>query len=212
MPKQITGRATSVIILLFFVFTFFDFDVQTHRKTMAIDNALNEGYVAFIVNESQSINPDDDESAEECDGSGFITHGDGHRTPCPGCRACEKSSEQMEKRSQEVQIQEAIIEAKKEKKTKQMLYFTATWCTPCNQFKAQQLSRIKENGSWRVTEKKDAHIRVIDIDKPENSEIIDKYKQTRSVPEFVLIINEKVDSYKQGYQQAEDLVRWYNAG
>lgn len=26
--------------------------------------------------------------SSKCDGSGFITHGDGHRTPCPGCDAC----------------------------------------------------------------------------------------------------------------------------
>lgn len=209
MPKQITGRATSVIILLFFVFTFFDFDVQTHRKTMAIDNALNEGYVAFIVNESQNIQPDDEDGQEECDGSGFITHGDGHKTPCPGCRACQKSSESTEEKAQEITTEEVIIE--KEKKKKQLLYFTATWCTPCTQFKTQQLSRIIANGSWEVNEKEDAHIRVVDIDKPQNKSIITKYKQTRSVPEFVLVVNEKVDSFKQGYQKAEDIVGWYNA-
>jgi thiol-disulfide isomerase/thioredoxin len=209
MPKQITGRATSVIILLFFVFTFFDFDIQTHRKTMAIDNALNEGYVAFIVNESQNVQPDDEDEQEQCDGSGFITHGDGHKTPCPGCRACQKSSEPTEEKAQEITTEEAIIE--KEKKKKQLLYFTATWCTPCTQFKTQQLSRIIANGSWKVNEKEDAHIRIVDIDKPQNDEIITKYKQTRSVPEFVLVVNEKVDSFKQGYQKAENIVEWYNA-
>ena len=25
---------------------------------------------------------------EKCDGSGWITHGDGHKTECPGCSAC----------------------------------------------------------------------------------------------------------------------------
>ena len=29
---------------------------------------------------------------EKCDGSGWIIHGDGHRTPCPGCEACQKKS------------------------------------------------------------------------------------------------------------------------
>lgn len=27
---------------------------------------------------------------EQCDGSGWITQGDGHRTECPGCESCEK--------------------------------------------------------------------------------------------------------------------------
>ena len=29
---------------------------------------------------------------EKCDGSGWITHGDGHKTACPGCSEC-KSNE-----------------------------------------------------------------------------------------------------------------------
>ena len=28
---------------------------------------------------------------EKCDGSGWITHGDGHKTECPGCSACQDS-------------------------------------------------------------------------------------------------------------------------
>jgi len=40
----------------------------------------------------------DDTVIEEelCDGSGWITQGDGHRTECPGCSKCEKSSNQDE--------------------------------------------------------------------------------------------------------------------
>lgn len=30
--------------------------------------------------------------SSKCDGSGYITHGDGHRTPCPGCDNCQKKS------------------------------------------------------------------------------------------------------------------------
>ena len=32
----------------------------------------------------------DNEVTEECDGSGWITHGDGHKTECVGCAACSK--------------------------------------------------------------------------------------------------------------------------
>ena len=35
----------------------------------------------------------DNEATEECDGSGWITHGDGHKTECPGCSACENQAE-----------------------------------------------------------------------------------------------------------------------
>ena len=33
---------------------------------------------------------------ERCDGSGWITQGDGHRTECPGCDACESTSDAPE--------------------------------------------------------------------------------------------------------------------
>ena len=32
----------------------------------------------------------DTEVTEGCDGSGWITHGDGHKTECTGCAACSK--------------------------------------------------------------------------------------------------------------------------
>jgi thiol-disulfide isomerase/thioredoxin len=33
----------------------------------------------------------DDPVADLCDGTGWITHGDGHKTECPGCAACKKN-------------------------------------------------------------------------------------------------------------------------
>ena len=36
----------------------------------------------------------DEPVVEECDGSGWITQGDGHRTECPGCPACESKSQE----------------------------------------------------------------------------------------------------------------------
>ena len=37
----------------------------------------------------------DEETVEElCDGSGWIVHGDGHKTECPGCAACENKDGQ----------------------------------------------------------------------------------------------------------------------
>lgn len=30
-------------------------------------------------------------AGETCDGSGYITHGDGHKTKCPGCVKCKKT-------------------------------------------------------------------------------------------------------------------------
>ena len=52
-----------------------------------IDQQRNEGYVAFIVNETEAEellarpHPDVDKCA--CKGTGYIWHGDGHQTKCP---------------------------------------------------------------------------------------------------------------------------------
>ena len=35
---------------------------------------------------------DDEVVEEKCDGSGWITHGDGHKTECPGCSACKNNT------------------------------------------------------------------------------------------------------------------------
>lgn len=35
---------------------------------------------------------DDEVVEEKCDGSGWITHGDGHKTECPGCSACNSNT------------------------------------------------------------------------------------------------------------------------
>ena len=41
----------------------------------------------------------DDTINEQCDGSGWITHGDGHKTECPGCTACQNSGPKPELQS-----------------------------------------------------------------------------------------------------------------
>jgi hypothetical protein len=40
----------------------------------------------------QDAKPDDENVEELCDGSGWITHGDGHKTECPGCSACNSNT------------------------------------------------------------------------------------------------------------------------
>lgn len=66
-------------------------DTQQWKK-----NPSYRAYIATRMAESvieYQKNLDEEENAEElCDGSGWITHGDGHKTECPGCSACEASS------------------------------------------------------------------------------------------------------------------------
>ena len=67
-----------------------------------------------------------DNDEELCDGSGFITHGDGHRTKCPGCKACQKKNEYSETAMQIIEDKEPLY---------YMYYFSADWCEPCQRMK-----------------------------------------------------------------------------
>ena len=42
---------------------------------------------------------------EKCDGSGWIVHGDGHKTECPGCSACQNSMPKPDTRPAPVDYQ-----------------------------------------------------------------------------------------------------------
>jgi len=77
-------------LALLVVVTLVDFDGFTSTpETPSIhefDHQRNEGYVAFVVNESvhdHTPKPDPDPAKCACKGTGVITHGDGHQTPCP---------------------------------------------------------------------------------------------------------------------------------
>ena len=216
--KKISGSALSVIILLVFIWTVLPTGSSGKKSVFAFDHAANEGYVSFIVNEYEpEITPDDDEEGQECDGSGYITHGDGHKTPCPGCKNCEKSQSELgvsvvvedsKKNSTQNTPPENLM--RDGSRYKQILLFTAYWCGPCQQFKNNEIPKFNMNSKWIVNESKNAHIRIVDIDKKENQPLMQKYKKTRVIPEFVKIINNKFVSNKTGFRTAKQIGEWYN--
>jgi len=73
------------IILTFLFLGCSNLAPQTHN----FDHSRNEGYVAFVVNETEYNTPeptprlDPDPEKCACKGTGIITHGDGHTTHCP---------------------------------------------------------------------------------------------------------------------------------
>ena len=176
----------------------------------------------------------------ECNGTKELIHGDGHKTPCPctespeGCQCrstqpvIKKEVEQIPqagdvKKKQQTPLaafQTPTVVGKSElgessefledkPRAKQILFFTASWCGPCQQWKRAELSRFKSNPKWKVSEKPDAMIRIVDIDKTSNKQLMFN-KQTRVVPEFVLMVNGKYKSHKTGYQSAETVGSMYN--
>lgn len=235
---KISGSTLSVIILLVFIWTLLPSDMSSGRDVFTFDHAANEGYVAFIVNEYQQNDvPDDEDDVQKCDGSGYITHGDGHKTPCPGCENCEKSqtvpivTDEVKKNSTQnllganttpeiVLVKEAVVldtevtqkqqNPTEQGRNKQILFFTAYWCDPCRLFKNNEIPKFNMNPNWIVNESKNAHIRIVDIDKKENKPLMEKYKKTRVVPEFVKIINDKFVGNKSGFYNAKQIAEWYN--
>ena len=140
---------------------------------------------------------DEDEVVEEkCDGSGWITHGDGHKTECPGCSACQNNVPEPTKGCQcgcgkeECKCQETgqcfpLQEDAKKKESSQdsltsleepeffIYHFGAKWCGPCEKMKQQTWAsrRVKE-----AIENKKAKLIIYDEANPEHKKFFLYYK------------------------------------
>lgn len=84
------------------------------------ESKSNPEYRAYIATRmAQAIleyqKESDEEVVEElCDGSGWITQGDGHKTECPGCAACESKGQELEIEwsDESIQVDEILEEFK----------------------------------------------------------------------------------------------------
>lgn len=162
---------TSLIIILLFLITFIPFpdNLLESKQTFSFNKIRNEGYTAFIVNEDapkDEKDEDDDSNFKcECQGTEVITHGDGHKTPCPclgkdgGVCACGSKSKKLEIKPdtelekdtsqaeltkdtpQQPNVQPVKTKAEQikediKKKYKYVVYHMgADWCAPCNMLK-----------------------------------------------------------------------------
>lgn len=78
----------------------------------------NPEYRAYISTRMAEAIIDFDSSVDEevveelCDGSGWITQGDGHRTECPGCDACEGKGQapEIEWSDESIQVNDVLEE------------------------------------------------------------------------------------------------------
>lgn len=73
-----------------------------------------------------------------CNGTGYITHGDGHKTVCPVCNG--KGS--GDKKPTIVQSKPSFI------------MYTKSWCGPCQQWKRENSQKVKDAG-WGYVEIED---------------------------------------------------------
>ena len=52
---------------------------------------ISTGITKVVMDVQVPDNKPDEDTL--CDGSGYITHGDGHKTECPGCKACDDNGD-----------------------------------------------------------------------------------------------------------------------
>jgi thioredoxin 1 len=139
----------------------------TQQSNRTIDEKESEGYVAFIVNSESgedSVQPDkpDDGNACACNGTKQLTHGDGHKTPCP-CDNCK--CKKITSDPQPISLQQKYY----------LVKFTAEWCAPCK--------------SWDQVEKpklESAGFKVESYDIDEEPDLAEKYNFD-TIPYFLLV-------------------------
>lgn len=151
-----------VLIIAFFILMNIDFDKKQSAVARSIDLKEADGFVAFIVNDEQQDEKPDDDSKCECNGTGYITHGDGHRTKCPcdNCNCAKKEEPQSEVTTCQCGCNKEECECSIEKKVQEpplkedifvIEKWTATWCGPCKQWNAQE-KPILEKAGYEVKE------------------------------------------------------------
>jgi thioredoxin-related protein len=137
--------------------------VQVDQELRSSLRAYASTQLAKIVIVNPAID-DEDKDEELCDGSGYITHGDGHKTKCPGCSACQSTAAAQEM-------------------TYNIYHLGAKWCTPCEQMKettwqdAELKEYMKDNGF---------QLYCLDVDKEDHKKFF-KYYNVKSYPTIIVL-------------------------
>ena len=191
-------KTSTILVLILLLITFVpNFSLNNTSSEFSYDKAEAEGYVAFVANSvkkkdnNNEVGPDPDVNKCACKGTGSITHGDGHKTPCP----------YHSKKDDDTEDETDLINKK------QVIFFTAKWCAPCQVFKSVELPKLKKSG-WKISDGKDAMIRIMDID--EHRDFWNEHKVNGSVPCFILFEKGKRTNYLTGLQTATAVANMYN--
>jgi len=121
----------------------------------------------------KDVKPDDENAEELCDGSGFITHGDGHKTECPGCPAC-KNKEPLASSLEDGTIEEPLF---------YVYYMGAEWCGPCKKMKAETLSN---KSVLEFMESKDIKLMIYEETNPAHKSLF-KFYDIRLLPTLLIV-------------------------
>lgn len=158
-----------------------------HAKKMRAYQATR---LAVAVMNNPDTTPDEVDE-ELCDGSGWIIQGDGHRTECPGCSACEKKDGQMA----------ADMEPEYN-----VYHFGAEWCGPCVKMKKETWPDEK---MVKFLKDKKVKLFMFDADKEEHKKYFDFYKVNR-YPTIILLDKDNLNKPLQttvGGMDADQMIQ-----
>lgn len=161
----------------------------------AQDRNETRAFVATRLAQSLLSKPatPDDTAKELCDGSGFITHGDGHKTQCPGCKACKKNDENTQQPIAESPEPEYYI-----------YHLGARWCGPCERMKE---TTWKDENLKAFMDSKKVKLMIFDEEDSENKKFFSYYNVKLYPTIIILKVNEleKVLSRKTGFTESNDI-------
>lgn len=168
----------SIILLLIIGLLFINPSSGEIKEKKNVDIKRGAGLVAFIVNGQE------ESSVTECtcNGTGELTHGDGHKTPCP-CDVCDcdksTGSEAVKKNlSQEDTFKDYYL-----------VKWTADWCDPCQKWNLEEKQKLINAG-----------IAVTEIDYDKNKNLAQQYGVT-SLPSFHICDKKTETFYTNGFMQ-----------
>lgn len=153
-----------------------------------IDIKEAEGFVAFIMNSEVSTSNNVNEC--NCNGTKELTHGDGHKTPCPcdNCTCEVSTTEQAEPVKKNHSLDNFYL-----------VKWTAAWCGPCQEWSAKEKAKLEAAG-----------LAITEIDYDSNKNLAKKYGVS-SLPSFHICNKQNQTFYSngfiQGYLSSESILK-----
>lgn len=211
----------AMLLLLLVPSDIFERQADAEEDEIQFNHSENEGYVAFIVQDTEAETDDNDDNDDEvaeckCNGTKVMVHGDGHKTPCQCfntgdgiCRCTHNGSTPFPSPQPTPPPPEPVdpeVKPDTQEKKVQGIYFGATWCGPCISFNANEVPKLREAG-YIVSSSEDADIRKLDVD--EHPNLWNKYSNLTGnnvIPQFIIEVDGVAKRFWTGYTEAEGII------